>query len=73
MARMLAEYEVKLDKEVKESGTAQADGKYEQTMAQWKVRVESSGDGRGSTGDLSDKANVKRRQPVKTIGCLGQS
>jgi len=41
MARMLAEYDTKVYREIKESGTAQTDGEYEQTMTQWKARVES--------------------------------
>jgi len=41
MARMLAEYNTKVSREIKESGTAQTDGEYKQTMTQWKARVES--------------------------------
>jgi len=41
MARMLAQYDLKVSCEIKESGTAQTDGEYEQTMAEWKIRVES--------------------------------
>ena len=43
MARMLAEYDSKVYREIKESGTAQTDGEYEHTMTQWKARVESVG------------------------------
>lgn len=41
MARMLAQYDLKASREIKESGTAQTDGEFEQTMAEWKIRVES--------------------------------
>jgi hypothetical protein len=39
MSRMLADYEVKMTREEKETGTAQKDGEYEQTMREWKSRV----------------------------------
>ena len=39
--RMLDEYNTLLSVQAKETGTAQPDGEYEQTMALWKERVDS--------------------------------
>lgn len=41
MSRMLTEYKKKIERERKETGTAQTDGEYEQAMELWKSRVES--------------------------------
>lgn len=41
MSHMLAEFEAKIEREGRETGTAQTDGEYEQTMAKWKTRVDS--------------------------------
>ena len=41
MMRMTADFTAKINREVKETGTAQTDGEYEQTMAQWKAHVDS--------------------------------
>jgi len=41
MVRMLTEYNIKIEQDMKESGTAQIDGEFKQTMEQWKSRVDS--------------------------------
>ena len=41
MSRMLTEFNKKIEREKKETGTAQTDGEYEQAMELWKSRVET--------------------------------
>ncbi|KAG0123160.1 hypothetical protein HOY82DRAFT_619596 [Tuber indicum] len=62
MARMLAEYDLKISYESKENETAQTDGEYEQTMAEGKKRVETSGDGGSSGMGQKGKENKKKEE-----------
>ncbi|PUU82935.1 hypothetical protein B9Z19DRAFT_1073983 [Tuber borchii] len=65
ISRMLTEYTKKIERERKETGTAQIDGEYEQAMELWRSRVESSGDGRGNHTGGEESQGKKNKKAEK--------